>query len=105
MISGGGAGMGRAAAYKFAAEGARVGLIDVDEEALATVTRDLGDSALALPADVRDEEHVAAAVRRAVDAWGGLDVVVANAGVQLAGEDDRADRLDSASGSGRSTST
>ena len=40
-----------------------------------------------------DEDQVAAAVERAVAEWGGLDVVVANAGVQLAGQDDRADRL------------
>ena len=46
-----------------------------------------------LLADVTDEGQVAGAVERAVAAWGGLDVVVANAGVQLAGEDDRADRL------------
>jgi NAD(P)-dependent dehydrogenase (short-subunit alcohol dehydrogenase family) len=37
---------------------------------------------------------VAAAVERAASAWGGLDVIVANAGVQLAGQDDRADRLE-----------
>jgi 3-oxoacyl-[acyl-carrier protein] reductase len=94
VITGAGAGMGRAAAIKFAAEGARVGLVDVDERALAAAADELGDAALALPADVSDEAQVEAAVARAVDAWGGLDVVVANAGVQLAGEDDRADRLD-----------
>jgi NAD(P)-dependent dehydrogenase (short-subunit alcohol dehydrogenase family) len=94
VITGAGAGMGRAAARKFAAEGGRVGLVDVDESALAELAEELGEVALPLHADVRDEEQVAAAVQRAVDAWGGLDVVVANAGVQLAGEDDRADRLD-----------
>jgi 3-oxoacyl-[acyl-carrier protein] reductase len=86
--------MGRAAARKFAAEGARVGLIDVDEEALARVASEIGDAGVVLSADVRDEQQVAAAVRGAVAAFGGLDVVVANAGIQLAGEDDRADRLD-----------
>jgi 3-oxoacyl-[acyl-carrier protein] reductase len=94
VITGAGAGMGRAAARRFVEEGARVGLIDVDEEALREVAGELGDAALPLRADVRDEAQVEAAVRGAADAWGGLDVVVANAGVQLAGEDDRADRLE-----------
>jgi NAD(P)-dependent dehydrogenase (short-subunit alcohol dehydrogenase family) len=94
IVTGAGAGMGRAAARKFAAEGARVALVDVDAAALEAVATELGDCALPAPADVRDEGQVESAVRRAVEHWGGLDVVVANAGVQLAGEDDRADRLD-----------
>jgi NAD(P)-dependent dehydrogenase (short-subunit alcohol dehydrogenase family) len=96
LITGAGAGMGRAAAVKFAGEGARVGLVDVDEEAAQETAALVGDAALILPADVRDEVALAGAVDRAVAAWGGLDVVVANAGVQLAGQDDRADRLDAA---------
>ena len=97
IISGAGMGMGRAAALRFAAEGARVGLLDVDESAAAGVAREIegeGGEARALHADVSSEEQVAAAVERAVAAWGGLDVVVANAGVELAGRDDRADRLE-----------
>lgn len=94
VITGAGAGMGRAAAEKFAAEGARVGLIDVDAASLDAVAGEIGEAALPLVADVRDEEAVASAIARAVEAWNGLDVVVANAGVQLAGRDDRADRLE-----------
>jgi NAD(P)-dependent dehydrogenase (short-subunit alcohol dehydrogenase family) len=97
IISGAGAGMGRAAALRFAAEGARVGLLDIDETAAAAVAQEVGDGggdALVLPTDVTSEEQVQASVGRATDAWGGLDVIVANAGVQLAGQDDRADRLD-----------
>ena len=97
IVSGAGKGMGRAAALRFAAEGARVGLIDVDEPAARGVADEIaadGGSALVLPADVSKEEQVAAAVERTVSDWGGLDVVVANAGVELAGEDDRADRLE-----------
>jgi NAD(P)-dependent dehydrogenase (short-subunit alcohol dehydrogenase family) len=86
--------MGRAAAVKFAAEGARVALVDLDEAAAHVVADEVGDAALVLPADVTVEEQVAAAVERAAAVWGGLDVVVANAAVQLAGQDDRADRLD-----------
>jgi 3-oxoacyl-[acyl-carrier protein] reductase len=97
IISGAGAGMGRAAALRFAAEGARVGLLDIDETAAAAVAKEVGDGggdALVLATDVTSEDQVQASVARATDAWGGLDVVVANAGVQLAGQDDRADRLD-----------
>jgi NAD(P)-dependent dehydrogenase (short-subunit alcohol dehydrogenase family) len=96
IITGAGNGMGRAAALRFTAEGARVGLIDRDEQALRGVAGEVGAAGgegLVLRADVTSEEQVAAAVEGAVSAWGGLDVVVANAGVQLAGEDDRADRL------------
>jgi NAD(P)-dependent dehydrogenase (short-subunit alcohol dehydrogenase family) len=96
IVTGAGSGMGRAAALRFAAEGARVGLIDLDEAAARAVADEIeagGGEALVLRADVRSEADVAAAVERAAAAWGGLDVIVANAGVQLAGQDDRADRL------------
>jgi NAD(P)-dependent dehydrogenase (short-subunit alcohol dehydrogenase family) len=95
IITGAGSGMGRAAARRFHAEGASVALVDLDAGALAAVAAELGsgDTVLALPADVRDETAFEAAVGQAVEAFGGLDIVVANAGVQLAGQDDRADRL------------
>jgi NAD(P)-dependent dehydrogenase (short-subunit alcohol dehydrogenase family) len=95
IITGAGSGMGRAAARRFHAEGARVALIDLDAPALDALVAELegGDDVLALPADVRDESAIEAAVGSAVEAFGGLDIVVGNAGVQLAGQDDRADRL------------
>jgi NAD(P)-dependent dehydrogenase (short-subunit alcohol dehydrogenase family) len=95
IITGAGSGMGRAAARRFHAEGARVALIDLDAPALDVLVAELegGDDVLALPADVRDESAIEAAVGSAVEAFGGLDIVVGNAGVQLAGQDDRADRL------------
>jgi NAD(P)-dependent dehydrogenase (short-subunit alcohol dehydrogenase family) len=97
IVTGAGSGMGRAAALRFAAEGARVGLIDMDETAAGAVAAEIeaaGGEALVLRADVRNEDDVATAIERAASAWGGLDVIVANAGVQLAGQDDRADRLE-----------
>ena len=95
IITGAGSGMGRAAARRFHAEGASVALIDLDAPALDALVAELegGDDVLALPADVRDEGAIEAAVGSAVEAFGGLDIVVGNAGVQLAGEDDQADRL------------
>jgi NAD(P)-dependent dehydrogenase (short-subunit alcohol dehydrogenase family) len=56
----------------------------------------LGGGALALHADVRDEDAVRGAVEEAVARFGRLDVVVANAAVQRVGSDDRVDRLDRA---------
>jgi NAD(P)-dependent dehydrogenase (short-subunit alcohol dehydrogenase family) len=99
IITGAGMGMGRATALRFAREGAKVGLIDVNEAAInevAGVIAREGGEALALVADVTAEEQVAAAVGRAVGAWGGLDVVVANAAVQLMGQDTRVHELDAA---------
>ncbi|HEY3764458.1 MAG TPA: SDR family NAD(P)-dependent oxidoreductase [Gaiellales bacterium] len=93
VITGAGSGMGQAAARLFAAEGARVALLDVDAPAIAALADEIGAAALAITTDVTDEVQVEAAVAAAVEAFGGLDTVVANAGVQLAGQDDRADRL------------
>jgi NAD(P)-dependent dehydrogenase (short-subunit alcohol dehydrogenase family) len=90
-------GIGRAAALKFSREGARVGLIDVNESAARAVADSIhasGGEAIVLKADVTDEAQVAGAIEAASKKWGGLDTVVANAGVLLAGKDNRADRLE-----------
>jgi len=91
LVTGAASGIGRATAARFAAEGARVACLDRDPR-IGQVAKEL--DALAVPADVRVEPEVAGAVTAAVTALGGLDIVVANAGVQLHGQDDRADRLE-----------
>jgi NAD(P)-dependent dehydrogenase (short-subunit alcohol dehydrogenase family) len=96
VITGGGGGIGRQTALVCAREGARVGVLDIDAAAAqrtAQAVISAGGEAVALGADVRDEPRVAGAVAGMALDWGGLDVVIGCAGVQLAGQDDRADRL------------
>jgi NAD(P)-dependent dehydrogenase (short-subunit alcohol dehydrogenase family) len=96
IVSGAGSGIGRETARVCAREGACVGVLDVNVSAARETAEAViaaGGQALALEADVRNEREVETAVARAVEAWGGLDVVLGCAGVQLAGQDDRADRL------------
>ena len=91
LITGAASGIGRAAAARFTTEGAAVALLDRDGPRVFEAAAEIG--ALGLAADVRLEAEIEAAVTEAVGALGGLDILVANAGVQLHGEDDRADRL------------
>ncbi len=83
MITGAANGIGNAAARLFAENGARVVLVDIARDAGEAVARDIrdgGGEAIFIEADVADPEAVEAAVARAVEAFGGLDVVYNNAG-------------------------
>ncbi len=84
IVTGAGAGIGRAIAVRFAAEGARVLVADLDSEAAEAVVRELDAPAMAQVVDVSSEESTAQMVRRAGDEWGGLDVLVNNAGIGVA---------------------
>jgi NAD(P)-dependent dehydrogenase (short-subunit alcohol dehydrogenase family) len=81
LITGAGRGIGAATAAKLAAAGARVALVDVEPDRVAGVADALGPAHLALVADVTDSAALDAAVAAAVARFGGLDVVVANAGI------------------------
>lgn len=91
LITGAASGIGRAAAARFTTEGAAVALLDRDGPGVLEAAAELG--AVGLAADVGLEAEMEAAVAEAVGALGGLDILVANAGIQLHGADDRADRL------------
>lgn len=87
-ITGGGSGLGASMARRFAELGADVAVTGRRQEKLDEVVESLGrfgNRALAVPCDVGDEEAVQAAVATVVDAFGKLDVVVANAGFSVAG--------------------
>ncbi|MER7441471.1 bifunctional aldolase/short-chain dehydrogenase [Micromonospora avicenniae] len=85
FVTGGGSGIGRATAHRLAAEGACVVVADRDAEAAATVAAEIGgaDVAVAVTADVTDGTAVARALRAAVLAFGGVDLVVNNAGLSI----------------------
>jgi NAD(P)-dependent dehydrogenase (short-subunit alcohol dehydrogenase family) len=88
LITGGGSGIGQATAVRFAAEGARVGVLDRSPEAAASTVELItaaGGSALALAADVSDAAQVSSAVEALVAEFGRLDVLYNNAGVDSRG--------------------
>jgi NAD(P)-dependent dehydrogenase (short-subunit alcohol dehydrogenase family) len=78
VVTGGASGIGRATARRFAAEGARVVVGDIDRDGLASAEAELG--VVGVHGDVRDEAAIEALVAAAVDRFGGLDVAFANAG-------------------------
>ena len=83
IVSGGGTGIGAATARVFAREGAKVVVTGRRAEPLEAVAAEI--DGLAVAGDTSDDDHVRAAVAEARDAFGGLDIVVANAGLGFGG--------------------
>ncbi|TWF90828.1 rhamnulose-1-phosphate aldolase/alcohol dehydrogenase [Streptomyces brevispora] len=85
LVTGAGSGIGKAIAHRLAAEGACVVVADLNGENAAAVAQDLGgaDRAVAVTVDVTSEEQIAEAFRAAVLAFGGVDLVVNNAGISI----------------------
>ena len=81
LVTGGGSGIGRAIAARLAAEGARVMVNDIRAEAAEAVARSLGGEACAVVADVADSARVRAMFAELARAFGGLDVLINNAGI------------------------
>lgn len=78
LVTGGGSGIGRGTCRRFAEEGARVAVLDVDGEAAGAVASEIGG--LSFGVDVRDPAAVKAAVDDAAQEMGGLDAIFNNAG-------------------------
>ena len=85
LVTGGGGGIGAATAQAFAAEGAEVAILDIDEAAARGVAAGIGASALAVACDVTESGQVRAAFDAACTAFGGVDIVVSNAGAAWQG--------------------
>ena len=83
VITGATGGIGQAAAKLFVEEGARVALVDLDEAALQESVRSIGeDRASYTVADVTQPDQTQAYIDAAVDRWGGIDILLANAGIE-----------------------
>ncbi|WP_327123400.1 bifunctional aldolase/short-chain dehydrogenase [Streptomyces sp. NBC_01727] len=85
LVTGAGSGIGKAIAHRLAAEGACVVVADVDADGATAVAEELGgpDKAVAVTVDVTSEEQIAAAFAAASLAFGGVDLVVNNAGISI----------------------
>ncbi|HEY4113475.1 MAG TPA: bifunctional aldolase/short-chain dehydrogenase [Rhizomicrobium sp.] len=85
VVTGGGSGIGAATARAFAAEGAEVAVLDRDRAAAIEVAKKIGKSALAIACDVTKPDDVARAFSQVAKAFGGVDIVVSNAGAAWQG--------------------
>jgi len=83
LVTGGAGGIGEAIARRFAAEGACVVVADIDRQSADALAGALGESALGVSLDVSDEDSVVAALETAALAFGGVDLLVNNAGISL----------------------
>jgi NAD(P)-dependent dehydrogenase (short-subunit alcohol dehydrogenase family) len=81
IITGAGSGIGRACAIALAREGAKVTLVGRRLDRLDEVAREIGDSALVVAADVSKNMEIDRAIERTVERFGGIDVLLNNAGV------------------------
>jgi sorbitol-6-phosphate 2-dehydrogenase len=89
LVTGGGQGLGQALCLRLAQEGAHVAVADINAETAtetaALIREQTGRNAIAVPVNVTDEAQVEAMVQRTLDELGGLDILVANAGVLRSG--------------------
>jgi sorbitol-6-phosphate 2-dehydrogenase len=90
LVTGGGQGLGRAICQRLAAEGAHIGVADLNMETASTTAADIaastGRKTLAIKVDVTDEAQVEAMVAQILDKFGRLDITVSNAGILIADE-------------------
>jgi NAD(P)-dependent dehydrogenase (short-subunit alcohol dehydrogenase family) len=84
VVTGAGSGIGKATAKAFAADGAAVAVLDLDEAAAKTAAKEVGG--LGLACDVTDRKSVRAAFARIAERFGGIDIIVSNAGAAWQGK-------------------
>jgi 3-hydroxybutyrate dehydrogenase len=87
IVTGAASGIGNAIAHRYASEGGKVAIadlnIDAAEKAAADIREKFGTDTMAVAMDVTSEEQVNAGVASVVAAWGTVDVLVSNAGIQI----------------------
>src|SRR4029453_16169383 len=86
IITGAASGIGKDIAIVFAREGAKVAIADLNKKAADATAREIdpgGKRAIGVAMDVTDEQQVEAGTARVIEAFGGLDVLVSNAGIQI----------------------
>jgi rhamnulose-1-phosphate aldolase/alcohol dehydrogenase len=85
LVTGAGSGIGRAIALRLREQGAVVAVVDIDLDSATSVAGEIGttDAAFAIEADVTSEAAIAAAVEAAILQYGGVDIVINNAGLSL----------------------
>ncbi|OMI34166.1 bifunctional rhamnulose-1-phosphate aldolase/short-chain dehydrogenase [Streptomyces sparsogenes] len=85
LVTGAGSGIGKAIAHRLAAEGACVVVADINAENAEAVAADLGgpDKATAVTVDITSEDEIKAAFQQALLAFGGVDLLVNNAGISI----------------------
>jgi NAD(P)-dependent dehydrogenase (short-subunit alcohol dehydrogenase family) len=91
VVTGGANGIGAAMARRFADEGARVVVADLDEEALMVVAAETGG--LGVPTDVRHEHQIASLIAAAEARYGPIDLFCSNAGIVVEGGEDASDAV------------
>jgi NAD(P)-dependent dehydrogenase (short-subunit alcohol dehydrogenase family) len=85
LVTGAGSGIGRETALRFAAEGARIGAADLRGDAARETAAAIGDAVVGLDVDVTSSSAIASGIEEIVARFGGLDIVVNNAGVTIVG--------------------
>ena len=80
IVTGAASGFGAAIAERFAEEGAKVAVVDINYNGAVKVAEGIGDSAMALACDVSVKDEVDAMVSASIEAFGGVDIAVNNAG-------------------------
>ena len=86
IVTGAASGLGKEIAVTYAREGAKVAVADLNRDAAQKVADEVkaeGGRAMAIAVDVSDEGQVNAGVAEVVKAWGGVDILVSNAGIQI----------------------
>ncbi len=81
LITGAGSGMGASIAETYAREGAKVGVLDMQEDAARKVAGEIGRNAIAIRCDLVKRAEIDAAVAATIKAFGGIDILVNNAGI------------------------